>query len=437
MGARSLCAVILIVFLMLAASPLCAFADTPAKVDSGDTAFVLISAALVMLMTPGLALFYGGMVRGKNVLGTIMQSFIAIAVISVQWILFGYSLSFGPDIHGIIGSLDWAGLNGVGATPNPDYAPTVPHLAFMIYQAMFAVITPALITGAVAERMKFSSYLLFTLLWSTIVYDPIAHWMWGTGGWLKDMGALDFAGGVVVHVSSGISALAAAILIGKREGFPEHPFYPHNLPMTVLGAGILWFGWFGFNAGSALSSGVLSTWAFVATHASAVAATLIWVVIEWLHRGKPTMFGAATGSIAGLATITPASGFVSPLSALIIGLAAGSVCYLALNMKTKFGYDDSLDAFGVHGVGGIIGTLATGLFAQTLINPGGSDGLFFGNTKLFTTQLIAVGVCALYSFIVTIVLFKVIDKITGLRIDEDDERKGLDISQHGERGYTP
>ena len=436
MGARSLCAVILILFLMLMVSPLCAFADTPAKVDSGDTAFVLISAALVMLMTPGLALFYGGMVRGKNVLGTIMQSFIAIAVISVQWILFGYSLAFGPDIHGIIGSLDWAGLNGVGATPNPDYAPTVPHLAFMIYQAMFAVITPALITGAVAERMKFSAYLLFTVLWSTIVYDPIAHWMWGTGGWLKDMGALDFAGGVVVHVSSGISALAAAILIGKREGFPHNAIYPHSLPMTVLGAGLLWFGWFGFNAGSALSSGVLSTWAFVATHASAVAATLIWVVIEWIHRGKPTMFGAATGSIAGLATITPASGFVSPLSALIIGLAAGSVCYLALNMKTKFGYDDSLDAFGVHGVGGIIGTLATGLFAQILINPGGSDGLFFGNPKLFTTQLIAVVVSALYSFVVTVILFKVIDKITGLRIDEEGERKGLDISQHGERGYS-
>ena len=436
MGARSLCAVILLLFLMLIVSPLCAFADTPAKVDSGDTAFVLISAALVMLMTPGLALFYGGMVRGKNVLGTIMQSFIAIAIISVQWILFGYSLAFGPDIHGIIGSLAWVGLNGVGATPNPDYAPTVPHLAFMIYQAMFAVITPALITGAVAERMKFSSYLLFTILWSTVVYDPIAHWMWGAGGWLKDMGALDFAGGVVVHVSSGISALAAAILIGKREGFPHNAIYPHNLPMTVLGAGLLWFGWFGFNAGSALSSGVLSTWAFVATHASAVAATLIWVVIEWLHRGKPTMFGAATGSIAGLATITPASGFVSPLSALIIGLAAGSVCYLALNMKTKFGYDDSLDAFGVHGVGGIIGTLATGLFAQILINPGGSDGLFFGNPKLFTTQLIAVGVSALYSFAVTVILFKVIDKTIGLRIDEEGERKGLDISQHGERGYS-
>ncbi len=424
------------VFLLLTASPVCAFADTPAKIDSGDTAFVLLSAALVMLMTPGLALFYGGMVRGKNVLGTLMQSFIAIAVISVQWILFGYSLAFGPDIHGIIGNLDWAGLCGVGANPNPDYAPTVPHLAFMIYQAMFAVITPALITGAVAERMKFSAFLLFVVLWSTIVYDPIAHWLWGTGGWLKNMGALDFAGGVVVHISSGISALAAALIIGRRKGFPHDAIYPHNLPMTVLGAGLLWFGWFGFNAGSALSSGVLSTWAFVATHTSAVAATLIWVIIEWLHRGKPTMFGAATGSIAGLATVTPASGFISPMSALIIGLAAGAVCYVALNMKVKFGYDDSLDAFGVHGVGGIIGTLATGLFAQTLINPAGSNGLFFGNPGLLVTQFIAVGVSVVYSFVITLILLKVIDMIVGLRINEDDEHKGLDISQHGERGYS-
>lgn len=327
-------------------------AVTAASVDTGDTAWILISTALVMLMTPGLALFYGGMVRGKNVLGTIMQSFVAIALISVQWILVGYSLSFGPDINGIIGSLDWIGLNGVGIEPNPDYAPTVPHIAFMMYQAMFAVITPALITGAFAERMKFSAYLLFILLWSTLVYDPVAHWVWGTGGWLKKMGALDFAGGIVVHLISGISALAAALIIGKRKGYLQEAMYPHNLPMTVLGAGLLWFGWFGFNAGSALSAGTLSTMAFVATHTSAVSATLIWVLIEWIHRGKPTMFGAATGSIAGLATITPAAGFVSPMSSLIIGLAAGAVCYLSLNMKKNLGYDDSLDAFGVHGVGG-------------------------------------------------------------------------------------
>jgi ammonium transporter, Amt family len=421
--------------LMLLA-PLCAFADGPAKIDSGDTAFILISAALVMLMTPGLALFYGGMVRGKNVLGTLMQSFVAIALISVQWILFGYSLAFGPDIGGVIGSLDWFGLNGVGAEPNADYAPTIPHLAFMIYQAMFAVITPALISGAVAERMKFSAFMLFMLLWSTLVYDPIAHWMWGTGGWLKELGALDFAGGAVVHISSGISALAAAIVVGRRIGFPNEAVYPHNLPMTVLGAGLLWFGWFGFNSGSALSSGALSAWAFVATHSSAVAATLIWVVIEWLHRGKPTMFGAATGAIAGLATVTPASGFISPTSALIIGLAAGSVCYFALTLKTKLGYDDALDAFGVHGVGGVIGTLAVGLFAQTIINPAGADGLFFGDSSLFIAQLIAVAATAVYSFTVTIIIFKFVGWVCGLRIEDEDERKGLDISQHGERGYT-
>jgi len=398
------------------------------KIDTGDTAWVLVSTALVMLMTPGLALFYGGMVRGKNVLGTIMQSFIAIAIVSLQWILIGYSLVFGPDVHGIIGNLDWIGLRGVGVNPNPDYAPTIPHIAFMMYQAMFAVITPALITGAFAERMKFSSYFVFTLLWSTLVYDPVAHWVWGAGGWLKEMGTLDFAGGIVVHLISGISALAAALVIGKRKGYLQEAIYPHNLPMTVLGAGLLWFGWFGFNAGSALSAGALSTMAFVATHTSAVAATVMWVIIEWLHRGKPTMFGAATGSVAGLATITPASGFVGPMSALIIGLAAGSVCYLALNMKTKFGYDDSLDAFGVHGIGGIAGTFATGLFAQTIINPSGNNGLFFGNHQLLISQMIAISVTAIYSFVVTAIILKALDKTIGLRVDEESEESGLDLS---------
>lgn len=426
-----LAVVLLSVFLV----PFNSYAQTSA-VDKGDTAWVLICAALVMLMTPGLALFYGGMVRRKNVLGTIMQSFIAIAIVSVQWILFGYSLSFGPDIHGIIGSLDWAGLKGVGLMPNPDYAPTVPHIAFMIYQAMFAVITPALITGAFAERMKFSAFLAFTLIWSTLVYNPVAHWVWGTGGWLREMGALDFAGGIVVHLISGIAALSAVMVIGKRRGYLHEAIYPHNLPMTVLGAGLLWFGWFGFNAGSALSSGALSALAFVTTHISAVAATLMWVVIEWLHKGKPTMFGAATGSIAGLATITPASGFVSPMSSLIIGFAAGAVCYTALNMKNKLKYDDSLDAFGVHGIGGILGTFAVGLFAQTLINPSGSNGLFFGNAKLLTSQIIAILVTMAYSFIVTTIILKVIDKAIGLRVDEESEFNGLDISQHGESGYT-
>jgi Amt family ammonium transporter len=416
--------------------PFNVYAQTEGKIDAGDTAFVLLSAALVMLMTPGLAMFYGGMVRRKNVLGTIMQSFVAIAVVSVQWILFGYSLSFGPDVSGIIGSLDWLGLRGVGVEPNPDYAATVPHIAFMIYQAMFAVITPALITGAFAERMKFSAFLLFTLLWSTVVYNPVAHWIWGNGGWLRNMGVLDFAGGIVVHITSGISALAAAIIIGKRKGYMHEAIYPHNLPMTVLGAGLLWFGWFGFNAGSALSSGALSAMTFVVTHTSAVAATLTWVLIEWLHRGKPTMFGAATGAIAGLATITPASGFVGPMSALLIGLAAGIVCYISLNIKNRLGYDDSLDAFGVHGIGGILGTLAAGLFAQKAINPAGADGLFFGNPKLFITQLIAVAITIAYSFIVTAIILKVLDKTVGLRVDDESEVVGLDISQHGESGYT-
>jgi ammonium transporter, Amt family len=405
-------------------------------IDTGDTAWMLVSTALVMLMTPGLALFYGGMVRGKNVLGTLMQSFIAIAIVSVQWILIGYSLSFGPDIKGIIGSFEWAGLQGVGIEPNPDYAPTIPHILFMLYQGMFAVITPALITGAFAERMKFSAFFVFTLLWSTVVYDPVAHWVWGNGGWLKNLGAVDFAGGIVVHLISGISALAAALIIGKRKGYLQEAMYPHNLPMTVLGAGLLWFGWFGFNAGSALSAGTLSAMAFVATHTSAVSATLIWVVIEWMHRGKPTMFGAATGSIAGLATITPAAGFVSPISALVIGLAAGAVCYLSLNMKGRIGYDDSLDAFGVHGIGGIIGTFATGLFAQTLINPAAGNGLFFGDHKMLISQSIAILVTAVYSFVMTVIILKIIDKFIGLRIDEDSELHGLDISQHGESGYS-
>jgi Amt family ammonium transporter len=372
-------------------------------------------------------MFYGGMVRSKNVLGTIMHSFIAIALVSVQWILFGYSLAFGPDVKGIIGGLDWAGLAGVGLAPNPDYAATVPHLAFMAYQMMFAVITPALISGAFAERMKFSAYLVFALLWTTVVYDPVAHWVWGTGGWLKQMG---------VHATSGFSALAAALFIGSRKGFLREPMPPHDLPLTVLGAGLLWFGWFGFNAGSALASGGLATMAFVTTHTAAVAATLTWVFAEWVHRGKPTMFGAATGAIAGLATITPAAGFVGPMAALAIGVGAGLLCYTALNAKTKFRYDDSLDAFGVHGVGGSLGTVMAGLFATVAINPAGANGLFFGNAKQLAVQIEAVVLVALYSFIVSIILFKVIDAVLGLRVNNDAETEGLDISQHGEAGYT-
>jgi Amt family ammonium transporter len=411
-----------------------AFAEGPSAVDTGDTAWILASAALVMLMTPGLALFYGGMVRRKNVLGTIMHSFIAIAIISIQWMLFGYSLAFGPDVNGIIGGLDWIGLRGVGVEPS-SYASTVPHVAFMIYQAMFAVITPALISGAVAERIKFPAYLFFTIIWSTIVYDPVAHWIWG-GGWMSGFGVLDFAGGIVVHATSGFSALAAAIYIGARRGFPHEAILPHNLPMTVLGAGLLWFGWFGFNAGSALSSGELSAMAFVTTHTGAVAATLTWVIVEWIHRGKPTMFGAATGSIAGLATITPAAGFVGPMSALAIGAAAGLVCYIALSAKTRLGYDDSLDAFGVHGVGGVLGTIGAGLFASTAINAGGANGLFFGNPKQLLIQAGVALFVAAYSFIATWILLKVLDLIVGVRVSNEDEIEGLDYTQHGESGYT-
>ena len=428
-------ALIFFLFFMLL-SPFGVLAADAPRVDAGDTAFVLVSAALVMLMTPGLAMFYGGMVRRKNVLGTIMHSYVAIALVSVQWILAGYSLSFGPDVSGIIGNLDWAFLRGVGVAPNPDYAATVPHLAFMIYQAMFAVITPALISGAIAERMKFSGYLLFTLAWTTLVYDPVAHWVWGSGGWLRNLGALDFAGGVVVHITSGISALAAALYLGRRKNYQREPMPPHNLPMTVLGAGLLWFGWFGFNAGSALASGGLSVIAFVTTHTAAVSATLTWMLIEWLHRGKPTMFGAATGSIAGLATITPASGFVGPMSAMSIGVLAGGLCYVSLNMKGKFGYDDSLDAFGVHGVGGILGTLGAGLFAQKMINASGADGLFFGNPGQLLIQAAAILSVVVYSFVVTLILLKLVEITAGLRVSEEDEVLGLDISQHEESGYT-
>jgi Amt family ammonium transporter len=413
-----------------------AAAPPAGKIDTGDTAWILVSAALVMLMTPGLALFYGGMVRRKNVLGTLMHSFIAIAIVSVQWVLFGYSLAFGPDVKGIIGSLDWVGLRNVGLAPNADYAATVPHLSFMVYQMMFAVITPALISGAFAERMKFSSYLVFALLWTTVVYDPVAHWVWGTGGWMKQMGVLDFAGGIVVHATSGFSALAAALFIGRRKGFLHEPMPPHDLPMTVLGAGLLWFGWFGFNGGSALASGELATMAFVTTHLAAVSATLTWTLAEWVHRGKPTMFGAATGAIAGLATITPASGYVGPLPALVIGIGAGLLCYTALNAKTRFRYDDSLDAFGVHGVGGALGTVMAGVFATVAVNPGGANGLLFGNAGQLFTQVQAVALVAAYSFIVSIVLFKAIDAVMGLRITTDEETEGLDITQHGEAGYT-
>ena len=416
------------------------FAETPAssppKVDTGDTAWILISSALVMLMTPGLALFYGGMVRRKNVLGTIMQSFIALGVITIQWVLYGYSLAFGPDIGGVIGSLDWIGLRGVGLEPYPDYAATIPHQAFMIFQMMFAIITPALITGAFAERFKFKTYLVFLVLWATFVYDPLAHWVWGVGGWIRNLGALDFAGGLVVHISSGIAALAATFLVGKRKGYGEEPMPPHNLTMTLLGAALLWFGWFGFNGGSAIASGSLATSAFVVTHISTASAALSWMIAEWIQRDNPTVLGAASGAVAGLVAITPASGFVGPMSAILIGFVAGVLCYLAINLKTKLRYDDSLDVVGVHGVGGTWGALATGLFASKAINPAGNDGLFFGNPSLLAIQALTVLVAWIYSFVVTLVLLKILDRTMGLRVSEEHEINGLDLSQHGEAGYS-
>ncbi len=407
-----------------------------AKIDPGDTAWILMSAALVMLMTPGLALFYGGMVRTKNVLGTIMQSFMVIALVSVQWVLFGYSLSFGPTVGGVIGDLSWFGLKGVGLTPNADYAGTVPHQAFMIYQAMFAVITPALLLGAIAERMKFKAFFIFTLLWSTLVYDPIAHWVWGVGGWIRQMGGLDFAGGIVVHISSGISALAAALLLGKRKGFGTESMAPHSLPMTLTGAGILWFGWFGFNAGSAVAAGMLSTSAFVVTHIAGATGALAWAVVEWFYKGKPTTLGAASGAVAGLATITPAAGFVEPWAALLIGLMAGIFCYSGVVAKNKFGYDDSLDVVGIHGVGGTLGALAIGFFATKAVNEAGNNGLFFGNVELLGAQAMAVLVTAIYAFSVTAILLKVLDWTVGLRLSDEEEDSGLDLSQHSETGYN-
>jgi len=420
-----------------AAPPPAPAATNQPKIDSGDTAWMLTSAALVLMMTaPGLALFYGGMVRRHNALGTIMQSFILMAVVSIQWVLWGYSVAFGPDFHGITGSLAWIGLKGVGLEPYPDYAATIPHQAFMIYQLMFAIITPALITGAFAERIKFSGFLVFTLLWVTFIYDPLAHWVWGVGGWLRNAGALDFAGGTVVHISSGVSALAAALVIGKRRGFGSEPMPPHNLPLTVTGAAMLWVGWFGFNAGSALSSGALATSAFVVTHLATAAAALAWMLTEWLSRGKPTVLGAASGAVAGLVAITPASGYVGPLSAIAIGAVGGVLCYNACNLKSRLGYDDSLDVVGVHGVGGTWGALATGLFATKAINEAGGNGLFFGNPGQLLVQGLSVLVTWIFAFVGSLILLKLVDAVVGLRIHEEDEVAGLDLSQHNESAYS-
>ncbi len=408
----------------------------PVPINAGDTAWVLASSALVLLMTPGLAFFYGGMVRRKNVLGILMQCFMLMCVISIQWVLFGYSLAFGPG-NPFVGGLSWLGLNGVGQAANADYAATIPHQAFMIFQAMFAIITPALIIGAFAERMKFAAFLLFMILWATLVYDPICHMVWALGGWVRAWGALDFAGGTVVHINAGVAALVCALMLGKRLGYENKPMAIHNMPFVVLGAGLLWFGWFGFNAGSALAANGLAANAFITTNTAAAAAGLSWAIIEWLVSGKPTMFGVATGVVAGLVAVTPAAGFVDTTGALIIGLTVSVVCFFAVGyLKPKLGYDDSLDAFGVHGIGGIWGALLTGVFATTTVNSAGANGLFYGNPKQFLIQLAAVGVTVVWSAVGTFIIFKIVDAIVGVRASAEDEVMGLDLSQHHERAYT-
>jgi Amt family ammonium transporter len=428
---------LLILFLILC-STAPSFAQTPTEpmIDTGDTAFMLVSAALVLFMTiPGLFLFYGGLVRSKNVLGMLMQNFIMVGIITLQWIVIGYSLAFATGTP-FLGGFQWLGLNGVGVTPNADYAATIPHQTFMFYQLMFAIITPALMTGAFAERMKFSTFIVFSLLWSTLIYDPLAHWVWGVGGFIRNMGALDFAGGTVVHISAGISALVAVLIMGKRVGFGRVSMAPHNLPFAVIGAAMLWVGWFGFNAGSALGANGLASSAFMATHTAASLAALGWMLAEWIRNGKPTMLGAASGAVAGLVAITPAAGFVTPLAAIVIGFAAGIICYSACLLKPLFGYDDSLDVVGVHGVGGILGAIMTGIFATKTINPAGNDGLLYGNPSLLITQLTAVGITVVFAAVGSAVILLALKAIMGLRVNEEQERMGLDLSQHSESAYV-
>jgi Amt family ammonium transporter len=427
---------------MLAAPGLLRAQEEASPIDTGDTAWLLTSSAFVLLMTPGLALFYAGMVRRKNVLGTMLHSVILMGVVSVIWALYGYSLAFHEG--SFWGGFDWAFLRGVGADPDPyGYAGTIPHQVFMIFQLMFAIITPALITGAIAERMKFKALLVFMILWSTFVYSPLAHWVWGKGGLLRFgddgaiIGALDFAGGTVVHISSGVSALVLAFVMGKRLGFGKESMIPHNLTMTVTGAGLLWFGWFGFNAGSAVSSGGLAASAFVVTHFATAAAMLSWTFVEWLSKGKPTALGAVSGAVAGLVAITPASGFVGPMPALAIGAIAGVLCYWACtSLKRICGYDDSLDVFGVHGVGGTTGAILTGVFASTAVNPAATNGLLNGNAGQLVNQVLAVLVTWIFAGGMTFIFAKIIDAVIGLRVETEQEREGLDLSQHGESGYN-
>lgn len=404
-------------------------------INSGDTAWLLASSALVMLMTPGLALFYGGMVRRKNVLSTMMMSFAILALVSVLWVLYGYSLSFGPDKGGIIGGLDWFGLRQVGQEPSSVYATTTPHLAFMTFQGMFAIITVALFTGAVVERIKFSALLVFSVLWLTFVYAPVAHWVWGSGGWLFKLGALDFAGGTVVHINAGVSALALALLLGPRKGFREkEPMEAHNIPLVMLGAALLWFGWFGFNAGSALTAGGLASSAFVATNTAAAAAAFTWMLLSWIHR-RPTALGTVTGAVIGLVAITPAAGFASPIMGIPIGMVAAVVGYYFMLLRAKWGVDESLDVWACHGMGGTWGALATGIFASAAVNSAGADGWLFGNAMQIVKQLAGIASVWVYAFAVTWILGKIIDVTIGLRVSRTEETLGLDISQHGERAY--
>ncbi|TAN37492.1 MAG: ammonium transporter [Verrucomicrobia bacterium] len=428
-----------------AAAPAAPTPPTAKDVNSGDNAWVLISSALVLLMTvPALAFFYGGLVRRKNVLSVLMQCFILACVISIQWVLFGYSLAFGPDIKHLIGNLDWAFLKNVSIdTPHWDavtassYAGTIPHQSFMIFQMMFAVITPGLIIGSFAERMKFSAFLVFAILWATIVYDPVAHWVWGKNGFLGLMGALDFAGGTVVHINAGIAGLVTALVLGKRIGYPDRMSPPHNLPFAVLGAALLWVGWFGFNAGSALSAGGLATSAFVVTHVATAAAGLTWALMDWIFNKRPTLLGVISGAVGGLVAITPASGFVNVMGAIGIGVGAGILPWIFVSIiKPKLGYDDALDAFGVHGVGGTWGAIATGLWATKTINSAGADGLFYGNPAQLLIQLKAVGVTIVYSLVVSFILLKIVDLVMGLRAEPQAEKIGLDLTDHRETGYT-
>lgn len=424
-----------LVCLGMMALPGAAWADS-GGVNTGDTAYVLFCAALVMLMTPGLALFYGGMVRKKNVLSTFMQSMVVLCLVSVQWVLFGYSLAFGPDVKGLIGSLHWFGLNGVGLTPYAPYGATIPHLAFMIFQLMFAIITTALISGSVAERMRFPAFVLFSLLWCTLVYAPLAHWVWAAGGWLRKLGVLDFAGGTAVEIASGVSGLVAALVIGRRKGYNTEPMLPHHLPMTVLGASLLWFGWFGFNSGGALGANGLAASAFVVTNTAGAAAALAWIAIEWKHNGKPTMLGLVSGAVAGMVAITPAAGFVTAPASLVIGLVAGGICYLFVSvLKNKFGYDDSLDVFGVHGIGGTWGTLATGIFATKAVNAAGANGLLYGNPKQVVIQAIAILVAWVFTGAATLIIIKAVGLLTPVRASKEEEVLGLDINYHGEEAY--